>query len=100
MTREGCQANIVFMWTDDPMFWIIKFHKGDIHHLCTPNRRQFLTVNRNVSYASKDMIGKYATANIGPSKVYSRLATMKTSRTHRKTCRVPIETLRQFGHIL
>ena len=87
------------MWTDDPMFKIIKFHKGDIHLLCTPNRRQFLTVNRNVSYANKEMIGKYATANVEPSKIYNRLATTKTSGMHRKTYRVIIKILRLFGDI-
>jgi len=69
-TREGCQAHIVLRSTGDGKFEVIKFHDGHVDLLCAPIKWQFLTLNRNFSSVHKDIIGKYARANILPSKVY------------------------------
>jgi len=72
-TRKGCHAHIVLRSINDRKFEIIKFREGLIHPQCTPSRRQFFPSNKNVIFVHKDMICKYAQANIGLSKVYHLL---------------------------
>ena len=108
--REGCQANILLRSTDDGKFETIKFHKGHVHHLCTPSRRQFLTSNINVSSIHKDMVCKYARTNVGLSKGYHLLkeqvggyehinCTQKDLQNYHKDLKALIKDTNQCAHI-
>jgi hypothetical protein len=70
LTREGCNAKIVFKRTIEGKYEVAKFYEGHTHALVTPRKKQLLRSARSVSSAHKKLLFSCGNANVGPSKVF------------------------------
>ncbi|WJX12442.1 hypothetical protein P8452_02945 [Trifolium repens] len=70
LTREGCNAKIVFKRTIEGKYEVAKFYEGHTHELVTPRKKQLLRSAMSVSSAHKKLLFSYGNANVGPSKVF------------------------------
>lgn len=73
LTREGCNARIVFKRTTEGKYEVTKFYEGHTHALATPRKKQFLRSARSISNVHKNLLFSYNRANVGTSKVYQLL---------------------------
>jgi len=70
LTREGCNARIVFKRTIDGKFEVSKFYEGHSHGLVSPSKKQFLRSARSVTSVHKNIFYSCSRANVGTSKSY------------------------------
>jgi len=70
LTREGCNAKVVFKLTEEGKFELIRFHEIHTHPLASPEKKQFLRSFRKVNPVHKSLLHAYSRANVGPSKTY------------------------------
>ena len=73
MTREGCNARIVFKRTDEGKFEVSKFYEGHSHRLVSPRKKQLLRSVRSVNNVHKNLLFACNRANVGTSKGYQIL---------------------------
>ena len=73
LTREGCNARIVFKRTDDGKFEVSKFYEGHTHTLISPRKKQLLRSARRVNNVHKNLLFACNRANVGTSKGYQIL---------------------------
>ncbi|KAJ1404438.1 FAR1 DNA-binding domain [Sesbania bispinosa] len=55
LTREGCDAKIVFKRTMEEKYEVVRFHEVHTHVLATPRKKQFLRSSREVSNVHKNL---------------------------------------------
>jgi len=73
LTREGCNANVVFKWVEGGKYELARFHESHTHALASPSKRPFLRSARKVNPVHKSLLHAYSRANIGPSKTFHLL---------------------------
>jgi hypothetical protein len=70
LTREGCNARIVFKRTVEGKYGVSKVYEGHSHGLATPRKKQFLRSARSINRVHKEMLFSCAKANVGTSKFF------------------------------
>jgi hypothetical protein len=67
VTREICNARIVFKRTIKGKYEVSKFYEGHSHGLVTPRKKQFLRSARSVNSVHKNIFLSCGRANVGTS---------------------------------
>jgi hypothetical protein len=67
VTREICNARIVFKRTIKGKYEVSKFYEGHSHGLVTPRKKQFLRSARSVNSVHKNIFLSYGRANVSTS---------------------------------